>query len=116
MMANGKDGAGAERAFGGFPVGGGRHRAARGRSENAGSRSDLIHELMRMFRDAKAAAPPRSDLCDPHPFRRTALQPAVNLALCYTAEQGLLPRRLDISDLWEGLPVGLKWRQGISGA
>ena len=61
-------------------------------------------------------APPRSDLCDPHPFRRTALQPAVNLALCYTAEQGLLPRCLDISDVWEGLPVGLKRRQGTSGA
>jgi 4,5-dihydroxyphthalate decarboxylase len=78
------------------------------RSELAQSWPDLIHELMRMFREAKAAAPPRSESRDPYPFGRIALRPAINLALRYTTEQGLLPRRLDIADIWEGLPAGLE--------
>ena len=61
-----------------------------------------------MFREAKAAAPPRTDARDPYPFGRAALQPAIDLALRYTAEQGLLPRRLDAAEVWEGLPAGLE--------
>lgn len=76
------------------------------RSGIAHDRPDLILELARMFRDAKAAAPPREDGRDPYPFGRRALQPAIDLALRYTAEQGLLPRRLDGAEVWEGLPIG----------
>jgi len=35
---------------------------------------------------------------------RAALRPAVELALRYAAEQGLLPRPLGVADVWEGLP------------
>jgi hypothetical protein len=61
-----------------------------------------------MFREAEAAAPPRSDGRDPYPFGLTALRPAINVALGYTTEQGLLPRRLDLADVCEGLPAGLE--------
>ena len=74
------------------------------RSEVAQDRPDLILELLRMFREAKAAAPPRTEARDPYPLGRAALQPAIDLALRYTAEQGLLPRRLDGAEVWEGLP------------
>jgi len=61
---------------------------------------DLVGELVRMFRDAAAAAPGSGAL----PMGRTALQPAVDLALRYSAAQGLLPRTLGPDEVWEGLP------------
>jgi 4,5-dihydroxyphthalate decarboxylase len=77
-------------------------------TELAQSRPELIHELVRLFREANAAAPARIDGRDPFPFGITALQPAISLALRYTAEQGLLPRPLDAEDVWEGTPAGLE--------
>lgn len=71
------------------------------------SRPDAIVELVRLFRAAKAAAPPRADGRDPYPIGRAALAPAVSLALRYTAEQGLLPRPLGLDDVWEGLDPAL---------
>jgi 4,5-dihydroxyphthalate decarboxylase len=74
----------------------------------AQSRPDVMLELVRMFREAKAAAPPHSAGRDPYPIGRTALEPALRLALRYTAEQGLLPRCVDAARLWDGLPDGLE--------
>jgi 4,5-dihydroxyphthalate decarboxylase len=53
-------------------------------------------------------APPRADGRDPYPIGRTALQPAIELAVRYSAEQGLLPRPLALSEVWEGLPEGVE--------
>jgi 4,5-dihydroxyphthalate decarboxylase len=61
-----------------------------------------------MFRAAKATAPPPSGARDPYPFGRAALQPALDLALRYAAEQSLLPRHLRAEDGWEGLPAGVQ--------
>ncbi|MGI4944770.1 MAG: ABC transporter substrate-binding protein [Janthinobacterium lividum] len=74
------------------------------RCDLAERRPDLVAELLRMFRDAKAAAPPGPGENDPLPMGQTALQPAITLALRYSAQQGLLPRRFGIEDVWEGLP------------
>lgn len=74
------------------------------RRELAERRPDLIAELLRMFRDAKAAAPAGAGERDPLPDGRAALRPAIELALRFSAEQGLLPRRIDIEEVWEGLP------------
>ena len=74
------------------------------RAEIARSRPDVIFELVRLFRDAKATAPPRRDSRDPYPCERKALAPAVELALRYAVDQGLLPHRLDAANVWEGLP------------
>jgi 4,5-dihydroxyphthalate decarboxylase len=65
---------------------------------------DLLAELIRMFRDAKAAAPFPSNGRDPLPIGRTALEPAIELALRYATEQRLLPRPLNPDEVWEGLP------------
>lgn len=77
------------------------------RAEIAQSRPDVILELLRMFREAKAAVPSVGER-DPYSIGCAALQPAIDLALRYTAEQGLLPRPLRNEDVWEGLPAGLQ--------
>jgi len=74
------------------------------RQDLARDRPDLVAELTRMFREAKAASPSPAGGRDPYPFGRAALQPALALALRYTFEQGLLPRPLTIDEVWEGLP------------
>ena len=78
------------------------------RAEIARSRPDVIFELVRLFRDAKAAAPPRGDSRDPYPCERTTLQPAIELVLRYAVEQGLVPRHFDAATAWEGLPAAIK--------
>jgi len=55
---------------------------------------DLVAELLRMFRDAGGGA---------LPVGRAALQPAVALALRYSSGQGLLPRPLELAEVWDGL-------------
>ena len=74
------------------------------RRELAESRPDLIAELLRMVRDAKAAVSRDAGGRDPLPAGRAALRPAIELALRFSAEQGLLPRRIGLEDVWEGLP------------
>jgi 4,5-dihydroxyphthalate decarboxylase len=78
------------------------------RRDLAQERPDAVAELMRLFREAKAAATPSPGARDPLVSGQTALQPAMRLALRYSAEQGLLPRNLEIGDVWEGLPPALE--------
>ncbi len=67
----------------------------------ADTRPDLVAELLRMFQAARPDnLPGRGTL----PMGRAALQPAIDLALRYCAEQGLLPGRLDAHAVWDGLP------------
>ena len=78
------------------------------RRELAESHPDLVAELLRMFRDSKAAAPLAPAGRDPLLMGRAALRPAIGLALRYAIEQRLLPRHLDEEEVWEGLPAGLE--------
>lgn len=73
----------------------------------ADTRPDLAAELFRMFRAAKAFTPVAGGR-DTLPMGRTALRPAVELALRYCAGQGLLPRALDSAKVWHGLPGDLE--------
>jgi 4,5-dihydroxyphthalate decarboxylase len=75
------------------------------RRDLAEQHPDLVGELVRMFKDAKAVAFSPGAGRDPLPIGRAALEPAIELALRYSAEQGLLPRRIDPDEVWEGLPV-----------
>jgi 4,5-dihydroxyphthalate decarboxylase len=89
------------RACGFVPV---NHLVTVGR-ELASSAPALLAELMRMFAEAKAASPKLlSGERDILPMGRRSLQPAIDLALRYAAEQGLLPRPLGPVEVWEGLP------------
>ena len=74
------------------------------RGDLAERHPDLIAELLRMFREARAAALSDAGGRDPLPAGRAALRPAIELALRFSAEQGLLPRRLGTEEVWEGLP------------
>jgi 4,5-dihydroxyphthalate decarboxylase len=65
-------------------------------------RPDLVRELLRMFRAAKVAAMPED--ADVLPMDLPSLRPAIDVALRYAAEQGLLGRRLSPVEVWEGLP------------
>lgn len=73
------------------------------RRELARDRPELVAELLRLFREAKALGPAPADGRDVLAMSKAGLQPAVELALRYADEQGLLPRRLDAEELWEGL-------------
>jgi 4,5-dihydroxyphthalate decarboxylase len=64
----------------------------------------LLAELMRMLAASRAAGPASVGERDALPVGRTALQPAMALLSRYTWEQGLLPRALDVGEIWEGLP------------
>ena len=78
------------------------------RRELAQSRPDVVRELMRLFRAAKAATPASSGGHDPLVTGRGALEAPIRLALRYTREQGLLPHDMRVEDVWEGLPTGLE--------
>lgn len=69
------------------------------RADLAARRPDLVAELLRMTKDAAGVAPARG-------FQVTAtpetLRPAIELALRYSHEQGLLPRALSVEEVWEG--------------
>lgn len=81
------------------------------RRELAATRPELVAELLRMFGDAKAAAPPEAGR-DSLPMGRAALRPAIDLALRYATEQGLLPCPMDAEAVWEGLPPAAEWHAG----
>jgi len=59
-------------------------------------REGVVRSLLDRFRAAG----------NPFPFGRTALDPAVALALRYAGEQGLLERALTLDEVWAGLPPG----------
>jgi len=70
-------------------------------------RPEVVAELMRMFREARDLAPSVSPgKGEMHLQGRAALDPAVALALRYANEQKLLPRRMSLDEVWEGLPAG----------
>jgi len=67
----------------------------------ADTRPDLVAELLRMFRAARPVGLPGRNAL---PMGRATLQPAIDLALRYSAEQGLLPKPLAAAAVWDGLP------------
>jgi 4,5-dihydroxyphthalate decarboxylase len=79
------------------------------RRDIATEHPEALRELMRLFRESNAiSAAQTSAGRDPLVSGRGSLDPAMRLALRYTGEQGLLPRMMEVEDVWEGLPVGLE--------
>jgi 4,5-dihydroxyphthalate decarboxylase len=66
----------------------------------ATTRPDVVADLVRLFHEATAARP---DL----PKGRAALGPAIERAIRFCKEQGLLPRPLTLDEVWDGLPPGI---------
>ena len=71
-------------------------------SDLAERRPDLVRELIGMFDAAAGAAPGTCKAA--YAVDAPALRRALQLALRYAAEQGLLPRALSVAELWAGLP------------
>jgi 4,5-dihydroxyphthalate decarboxylase len=67
------------------------------------ARPDLVVEFLRELRGSIAAAGGNRDL----PMGRAALQPAIDLALRYSIEQGLVPASMTGEQVWDGLPAGI---------
>jgi 4,5-dihydroxyphthalate decarboxylase len=74
------------------------------RRDIAEARPDLAVELVRLFEAARAADGSAEGDFDIRPIGRAALQPSLALGLDYAQAQGLLPRRLSLDELWDGLP------------
>ena len=74
------------------------------RGSLAAARPDLLVELVRLFREARTGIPVPADPRRLFPASRAALAPALQLAIRYANEQGLLPRPLTLDEVWEGLP------------
>jgi len=74
------------------------------RSEIAEEQPEIARELCRMFAAAKAAGPPPTGR-DLAPSGRAAVEPSIQLAVRYAAEQGLLPRTLTIEEIWRDSPT-----------
>jgi 4,5-dihydroxyphthalate decarboxylase len=68
------------------------------RRDLAERRPDLVEELLRLFRAARLAGGAMESM----PMTRAALRPAVDLALRYATDQGLLPLPLGADAAWEG--------------
>ena len=66
------------------------------RGDVARDRPEAMAELVRLFRASGAEVPGRE-----------GLRPALELAIRYAHEQGLLPRPLSLDEGWEGSPPGL---------
>jgi 4,5-dihydroxyphthalate decarboxylase len=74
------------------------------RAEIARERPDALVELMRLFRASRVASGVGRD---GDQDGRAAVQPAVELILRYAWQQGLLPRRMSLAEVWEGLPAAV---------
>jgi 4,5-dihydroxyphthalate decarboxylase len=67
------------------------------------ARPDLVAEFLKELRESLAASGGNRDLL----MGRAALQPAINLALRFSVEQGLVPASMATAQVWEGLPADI---------
>jgi 4,5-dihydroxyphthalate decarboxylase len=59
-----------------------------------------VAELYRLLQAGKQAAPPAAGQIDTVPFGREANRRCLELLISYCVQQGLIPRRLDVDELW----------------
>jgi 4,5-dihydroxyphthalate decarboxylase len=58
-----------------------------------------VAELYRLLAAGRAAAPPEGKI-DTAPFGKEANRPCLELLISYAVQQGLIPRQLDVAELW----------------
>ncbi|MGH6683821.1 MAG: hypothetical protein ACRECA_07855, partial [Pseudolabrys sp.] len=69
--------------------------------ELARSKPDVVAELYRLLQAGRAAAgPPPHGVPDLAPFGKEANRAALELLIGYAAQQNLLPRKLNVDELW----------------
>ena len=57
-------------------------------------------ELYRLLEAGKKAAPSAAGQIDTVPFGKEANRPCLEKLISYCVQQGLIPRRLDVDELW----------------
>jgi 4,5-dihydroxyphthalate decarboxylase len=68
------------------------------RRDIAESEPETVAELIRLFNALKAGETPGGR--DPRPIGRVAIDPAIELAIRYSLEQGLITRKLTLDEVW----------------
>ena len=69
--------------------------------ELARAKPQAVAEFYRMLEESKKAAGlPAAGQIDTAPFGKEANRPCLELLISYAVQQGLIPRRLDVDELW----------------
>ena len=68
--------------------------------ELARAKPKAVVELYRMLEAGKNAAAPAAGQIDTVPFGKAANRPCLELLISYCVQQGLIPRRLEVDELW----------------
>ena len=69
--------------------------------ELARAKPKAVAELYRMLEASKKAAGlPAAGQIDTVPFGRDANRPCLEMLISYAVQQGLIPRRLEVDELW----------------
>jgi 4,5-dihydroxyphthalate decarboxylase len=72
------------------------------RAELSRSRSDVVREVFRVFRDSKRAAGlPDSGILDPYRFGVEACRPTLEIIIDFCRRQGLIMRPLSVDELFD---------------
>ena len=67
----------------------------------ARARPDVVKEIYRLLAESKKAVPPPAGGLDFHPFGLEALRKPLELAIQYSHEQALIPRRFSVEALFD---------------
>ena len=66
----------------------------------ARKKPQAVAELYRLLEAGKKSAPPAAGQIDTVPFGKEANRPCLELLMSYCVQQGLIPRRLEVDELW----------------
>jgi 4,5-dihydroxyphthalate decarboxylase len=69
--------------------------------ELADTRPDVVREIYRMLKETKAAMPPSTGGIDFFPFGVDALKKPIELAMEYSVEQKIIPRKFSVDELFD---------------
>jgi 4,5-dihydroxyphthalate decarboxylase len=70
-------------------------------------RPDVVHEVFRMIVESRASAP-ASALSSIPPFGVEANRKALQMAIDWSLEQKIIPRRLQVDELFDDVAAALK--------
>jgi 4,5-dihydroxyphthalate decarboxylase len=74
----------------------------------AKSNPPAVKEIYRLLRESKQAAPATQNALDPIQFGVENIRRSLELIIEYSVQQGLIPRQIDVDDLFDEVTRGLK--------
>jgi 4,5-dihydroxyphthalate decarboxylase len=76
-------------------------------AELAKSRPDIVEEVYALLREGKRRAPPPQG-ADTTPFGVEACRPALERIIAYCVQQGLIPRRFEVDELFDATTLNMR--------